>query len=186
MNFHTPKWTPILGVGVLTYSPNFQRVIARVKTPHLEEIFISLEIYWKVNVWNGLAWPIWTSETQLMAKRKVRSQTGSLTPDHEKSGVNPIPLHASGLQHTVGKLLRRATTSLETSSRSEVYKRSYHRAKSREVQPWRFQDSHLGVPGQKNHLDEGVAERCRVYYIGEDGGFPKFELWWVWNRHGLS
>jgi hypothetical protein len=29
-----------------------------------------------------LAWVIWTSITQIMAKRKVGSQTGNLTPDH--------------------------------------------------------------------------------------------------------
>jgi hypothetical protein len=35
-----------------------------------------------VDVWNRLAWPIWTSETQVMAKRKAESQIGNLTPDH--------------------------------------------------------------------------------------------------------
>jgi len=42
---------------------------------------------WKVpdiieKLLNGLVWPIWTSETQVMAKKKVGSQIGSLTPDH--------------------------------------------------------------------------------------------------------
>jgi hypothetical protein len=31
----------------------------------------------------------------------------------------------------------------------------------------------FGSLGTKNHLDEGVAERCRVYYMGEGGGFPR-------------
>jgi hypothetical protein len=30
-----------------------------------------------------------------------------------------------------------------------------------------------GVPGEKNHLDVGPVERCRVYYKGEGGGFPQ-------------
>ncbi len=30
-----------------------------------------------------------------------------------------------------------------------------------------------GVPGEKNHLDVGPMERCRVYYKGEGGGFPQ-------------
>jgi hypothetical protein len=59
---------------------------------------------------NGLAWPIWTSATQVMAKRKAGSQTGSLTSDHGKSGIDPIPLRAGGVQHVVGKLSTRATT----------------------------------------------------------------------------
>jgi hypothetical protein len=35
-----------------------------------------------------------------------------------------------------------------------------------------FRDSNLGVPGKKCHLDEGVVERCRVYYMGDGGGIP--------------
>ncbi len=31
----------------------------------------------------------------------------------------------------------------------------------------------LGSPEKKNHLDEGVLERCKVYYTGEGGGFPR-------------
>jgi hypothetical protein len=28
-------------------------------------------------------------------------------------------------------------------------------------------------PGTKSHLDEGLVERCRIYYMGEGGGFPR-------------
>jgi hypothetical protein len=31
----------------------------------------------------------------------------------------------------------------------------------------------LGVPRQKGHLDVGLAERHREYYMGEGGGFPR-------------
>ncbi len=33
--------------------------------------------------------------------------------------------------------------------------------------------THLGVPGQKHHLDVGLVERHKVYYKGEGGGFPQ-------------
>jgi hypothetical protein len=46
MNPHTPKWAPILGVGV----PNLQRVIARVKTHWIEKLLISLKISWNLDV----------------------------------------------------------------------------------------------------------------------------------------
>jgi hypothetical protein len=39
-------------------------------------------------------------------------------------------------------------------------------SKSRESQLWEFRDSHLGVPGQKGHLDVAPVERRRVYYKG--------------------
>jgi hypothetical protein len=48
-----------------------------------------------------------------MAKIKAMSQIGSLTPDHRKSGLNPTPLRAGGLRHTVGKLSMKATTSVD-------------------------------------------------------------------------
>jgi hypothetical protein len=51
-----------------------------------------------------------------MAKRKAKSQIGSLTPDHKKSGIDPIPLRAGGMRHIVEKLLLKATTLFRTSS----------------------------------------------------------------------
>jgi hypothetical protein len=34
----------------------------------------------------------------------------------------------------------------------------------------------FGSPGTKCHLDVGLAERHRVYYKGEGGGFPKVQV----------
>jgi hypothetical protein len=113
------------------------------------ELFISLESYWKLDVQNGLAWPIWTFATQVMAKRKVGSQTGSLTLDLGKSRIDTIPLREGGMQHVVGKLSTKITTSVQTLSQSEVCTKSYSPTKLWNSQPWRFQDSHLGIPGQK-------------------------------------
>jgi hypothetical protein len=31
----------------------------------------------------------------------------------------------------------------------------------------------LGSPGTKSHSDVGAIERCREYYMGEGGGFPR-------------
>jgi hypothetical protein len=64
-----------------------------------------------------------------MAKGKVRNQIGKLTPDHGKSRIDPIPLHVGD----VGKLSMRATTSIQTSSQSEVYTRNYEPAKVAKV-----------------------------------------------------
>jgi hypothetical protein len=99
------RWTPS---GLL----KLQREISKSKTLFLVDFFIPLKIYWKVDVQNGLAWPIWTFETQVMAKRKAGSQIASLTPNHGKSKFDPIPLRASGVQHAIGKLSTKATTSV--------------------------------------------------------------------------
>jgi hypothetical protein len=73
-----PKW----GLGSPPRLPKLQSKIAGVKTPRIGVFFISLESYESVNVENELAWAIWTSAAQVMCKRRARSQTGSLTPDH--------------------------------------------------------------------------------------------------------
>jgi hypothetical protein len=104
-NSHFGRWSP----GGL---PKFQRAIAGVKTQWLATFFISLESSWNVDVWNGLALLIWTSETQVMAKRRAGSQITSLTPDHKKSRIDSIYLASGGMPHIVGKLLMRATTLL--------------------------------------------------------------------------
>jgi len=70
------------------------------------------------------------------------------------------------------KALDKSITLLQTAPWSEVCSQSYGALKSRESQPTRFWDSHVGVPGEKNHLDVGLVERSRVYYKGEGGGFP--------------
>ncbi len=33
----------------------------------------------------------------------------------------------------------------------------------------------LGSPGIKNHSYVGATERCREYYMGEGGGFPRVQ-----------
>jgi len=45
--------------------------------------------------------------------------------------------------------------------------------KSRESQLARVRDSHLGVPGEKSHLDVSFVASHKVYYKGEGGGFPQ-------------
>jgi hypothetical protein len=86
---------------------------------------------------------------KLWQKKKVEKQIDKLIPDHGKSEVDPIPLRVGGVRHAIGKLWMKATTSIQTSSRSKVCTRSYSPTKLRDSQPWRFQHSHLGVLGQK-------------------------------------
>jgi hypothetical protein len=110
-----------------------------------------------------------------MVKRRAGSQTVSLTSNQKKSRIDLIYLSKDGVQHTIGKLLTNATTLLHSAFRSEFCLQSYGAPKSQEPQLGRFRDSHLGVMGQKNHLDVGPVERCIIYYKGEGGGFPQVQ-----------
>jgi hypothetical protein len=114
-----------------------------------------------------------------MAKRKVVSQTRSLTPDHGKSGIDPIPLRAGGMWHAVEKFLMRATSLVYTLSRSEVCTRSYSFAKLRDSQPWRFRDSHLGVPGQKVIWMPLSWSGVEYNIWGKVVASPESGPWWV-------
>jgi hypothetical protein len=71
----------------------------------------------------------------------------------------------------------RATTLLQIVSQSKVCSQSYGAPKLQESQLAWFQDSHLGVLGEKNHLDVGSVASHKVYYKGEGDGFP--QIWAV-------
>ncbi len=77
-------------------------------------------------------------QPKLWAKRRAGSQTGSLTPDHKKSGIDLFPMLPQGVRHGVGKLSTRATTLVQSSSRSKFEAKSYERPKSRDSNPGQF------------------------------------------------
>jgi hypothetical protein len=114
---------PKVGTWSPSGLPKLQSSIVGVKTPCLEVFFIPLESSWSVNVKNGLAWAIWASSAQVMVERKVGPgvKLAVWLPTTKKSGIDPTPVCAGGVRHTVGKLSRRATSLLQTSSQLEVW-----------------------------------------------------------------
>jgi len=74
---------------------------------------------------NGLAWPIWTSKTQVMPKEGSGVKLPIWLPSIKKSRIDPISLCVGGVWHIVEKLLMRATILLQTSFQSEVSTQSY-------------------------------------------------------------
>ncbi len=77
------------------------------------------------------------------------------------------------MRHGVGKILTRATTSVQTSSPSKSAVESYGGSKFRESRQDNFgtiSGLHFGSPGNLCHLDVGVAEHRRVYYREYGGG----------------
>jgi hypothetical protein len=65
-----------------------------------------------------------------MAKRKAKSQTISLTSNHEKTGIDLTTMRVGGVGHTVGKLSTRAITLLrprpdQRSQRKVIAPQSY-------------------------------------------------------------
>ncbi len=65
---------------------------------------------------------------------------------------------------------------VQTSLRSDFVVGSYELSKSRDSNWDNFgtiSGLQLGSPGKKSHLDVASVERCREYYMGEGGGFPR-------------
>jgi hypothetical protein len=134
---------------------------------------VSLERSRSVDIVNGLALVIWTSAPQVMGKRRAGSQTGNLTPDHKKPGIDFFPTSELRVRHGVGKISTRATTLVHTSSRLDSEVGSYERSKSRDSN----RDS-FGTPSWESREKKpfgciALAERWREYYMGEGGGFPR-------------
>ncbi len=156
-------WSPTLGKSWDLSPPGLpktQKTIWKTKTPLIGVFLVSLERSWNVDIENALAFSIWTFAAQVMGKRRAGSQTGSLTPNHFKSGIDPLPMPDSGVRYAVEKISTRATTSVQTSSRSEVGERSYALPKSRESRTgtlgW-ISGLQLGSLGNLCHLDVGAA-----------------------------
>jgi hypothetical protein len=114
-----------------------------------------------------------------MGKRRAGSQTSSLTPNHKKSGIDPIPVCSDGVQHTVGKLLRRATSLIQNSSQSEVWAGSYEFPKTRESKPGQFRDSSLRVSGIKAIWMRVPWSNTKNTIWGKVVASPESGPWWV-------
>ncbi len=159
--------------------PQLQSSTTEGKTLHLEEFFIPLEMSWSVHIENGLTWAIWIIAAQVMSKRRAESQTGNLTLDHKKSRINSIPVCADGVRHTVGKLLRKDTSLLQTSFQSEVWAESYEFPKSRESKLGQFRDSSSGVPGIKGIWMWVPRSNTKNTIWGKVVASPESGPWWI-------
>ncbi len=77
------------------------------------------------------------------------------------------------MRYIVGKISTRATTLVQTSSRSDLAVRSYELSKSRDSTRDNFgtiSGLQLGSPGNLCHLDVAPTRRRRIYYREYGGG----------------
>jgi hypothetical protein len=87
-----------------------------------------------------------------------------------KAGNRPLPDLRIESAYVVGKILTRATSLVQTSSRSDAAVGSYELPKSRDFTRDNFgtisrlQPGSPGSPGKKWHSGVGAAESHRVYY----------------------
>jgi hypothetical protein len=121
-----------------------QSLIAGVKTPHLEVIYV----IGKVLKCRCQKWPHMSHSDICSTSygwKKGWESNWQFDSQPLKAGNLPDP-GVFRSNATVGKLSRRATSLIQTSSRSKVWARNYELPKSRESKPGQFRDSSLGVP----------------------------------------
>jgi hypothetical protein len=140
--------------------PNVQSSIARPKTPCIEVFLVSSERSWSVDIENVLALVIWTSVAQVMGKRRAGSQIDSLTPDHEKSGIDLFQTSELKVQYVVGKISTRATSLVQTSSQSDFAVGSYELPESRDSTRDSFRDN-FGTPTRESREKVTFGRGCR-------------------------
>jgi hypothetical protein len=155
MKLTLPKlgtWSPLGGL------PNVWSSTSEAKTPRIGVFLVSLERSWIVDVQNGLALVIWTSAAQVMGKRRAGSQTGSLTPDHKKSGNRPLPdvcrWSAMGRWKALEESYNFGLDLIPIEGRSQELWVS----KISGVQPGTISGLQLGSLGKKSHSNVAPAE----------------------------
>ncbi len=175
--FTLPNELPLWELGSRC-TPESLENNCRGQTHWIEKFLISLEISWNENVWNGLAWPIWTFKIQVMAKRRVGSQIGNLTLDHF------WPLEVRNLPDF---LAWRWCATYRWKALDEGYNfvldfisiRGLHAKlwtpKVVQIPVVGISRFPLGSLGTKWHLSVGLVARHREYYKGEGGGFPQVQ-----------
>ncbi len=147
-------------------------MIARVKTHHLEEIFISLERYWSIDVLNGLALPFGHLKHKLWSKENCQFNSQPLKIGN-RSNFLACKQHATYRWKALNKGYNFAWDFI-------VIKGLHAKLcapKVARVPVVGISGLLSGSPRTKSHLDVAPVERHKIYYKGEGGGFP--QVWAV-------
>jgi hypothetical protein len=164
---------PKLGFWSPPRLSKFQSSIAGVKTPCIGMFFTSLESYWSVDVKNGLALAIWISVAQVMAKRKGGGSNWQFDSRPLKVGNRLDPSACKwSVTHHWKYLEESYKFDLDLIPIRGLSKELWS-LKVLKVQMGTIVGFLLGSLWTKSHSDVGATERHKVYYVGEDGGFPQ-------------
>jgi hypothetical protein len=110
-----------------------------------------------------------------MAKRKAGSQIGSLIPDHQKSGIDPISLHAAMCNIPLERFRQRLQLCFRPRrnrrSAQEVMRLQSHGTPN----CWNFETPTWESWDKKPFGCGPRGEARNIYYKEEGGGFPQVQ-----------
>jgi hypothetical protein len=152
-----------------------------------------LKRFWNLNVWNGLAWPIWTLNTHKLwpiERLGVKLVVWLPTTKSRESPQFPCVQVACDIK------LESSWQGLQLCVRPHLNQRFTNKVmgpQSRESPNF----GNFGTLGTKCHLDVAPMARHIVYYKEEGGGFPQVippllkcvshaRLWWYFTPFVLS
>jgi len=168
MQFTLPKvgkWSP---PGLL----KTQKTIWKVKSPRIDAFFISMESSWS-------RCPKWPRMGHLdicspsYGQKKGRESNCQFDSRPLKVGNQPLPDVAWGSATRRWKALDEGYNFGWDLVPIRVRGEELWTSKVPRLQPETVSRLQLGSPGKNSHLDVASVESCRVYYMGEGGGFPR-------------
>jgi hypothetical protein len=151
----------------------FKGWIARVKTHWIEKFLMTLKSSWNIDVWNGLAWPIWTPKMQVMAKKKGRESNWQFDsrPLKVKNHPNFVGFRWCATYHW--KTLSRGYNIVLNLILIGGLHTKLWASKIMGVPTLGILKLPLGNPETKCHLHASPVANHKVYYKRESGGFPQ-------------
>jgi hypothetical protein len=144
-----------LGIWSPPRLPNVQGSTARPKTPLIGVFLVSLERSWNVDIENDLALAIWTSEAQVMGKRRAGSQEST-------SSRHPIWACNMALERS-----RQGLQLWFRPCRDRTLQSGVMAVQSSRSLVGTISGLHFGSPKNLCHLDVAFMASCRKYYMGE-------------------
>jgi hypothetical protein len=124
---------------------------------------------------NELTWPIWTLQTQVMAKKRVRSQIAKFDSRTLKVGNHPDFLVYRWREIYRWKAFDKGYNFASDLISIKGLHTKLWPLKGARVPTLGISGLPLGSPRTKWHLSVGPVARHGVYYKGEGGGFPQVQ-----------
>jgi hypothetical protein len=170
----SPLTLPKMGLGSPPGLPKTQSAIAGAKTPRIEAFFIPLERSWSLDDQNGSYESFGHLQHKLWSKEGPGVKLAIWLPNTKVGNRLDSGASRWSATHCWKALDNSYNFGLDLVS-IRVRGEELWASKVSGVQTELVSGLHFGSPGKKSHLDASAAERCREYYMGEGGGFPRVQ-----------
>jgi hypothetical protein len=165
MNLHTPKWTPIVGVGLPNGLPNLQSAICRGQNPSIGRLIYIIRKLLKPRCvkWARISHlDIWSISYDQKKNRESNWQFDSW----------PLKIRNRPDFFTCKRRATYHWKALDLITIGGLHMMLWAPKVAR-IQVVRISRFPLGSLETKSHLDVAPMKKCRIYYKGEGGGFPQ-------------